>query len=551
MDASHSSPMNELVQRVEQAVRELPTQPNVQRLTPEEIARRAAEVGTLTAFGSRSFVSTVKNRSAALTVTIGSDKVSSGTLTQKKRDIAKGVAETVRLVHSYLKKAPLVRVDCAVGDNQQFSPRCTTYISTYRREMVRLGHKLLQSFFPERTNGGAELTLVVIPEWQEKDRQILVFPEIGVTYILGTDYYGEAKHAVLRMAMWRAKSQGMLGLHAAAQTIRAQTSGGATRNLGLIIFGIAGTGKTTHACHDHGLALDGEDARMVQDEVVFWRRDGAALGSERGFYVKTEGLAPDTQPVLFNAAIQPRAVLDNVMVDYQGRVSFDDRTLTTNGRAIIQREDLGHLTSASASTSPASELDALIIAFMTRSHTVIPIASKLTAEQAAVAFLLGESIDVSGADAKMTIGPGKEVVTNPFLVGDPAEEANLFYEFVKSHGDKAECYLLNTGGVGELTEFGLDGSRRAVQKVTRIQIPQMATIIRGIARGTIVWREDANWMAETPETVDGLDAAAFDPQTHYDQDKIDSLIAAIRLQRADYIDRIAGLHPAIRKAVEF
>ena len=79
----------------------------------------------------------------------------------------------------------------------------------------------------------------------------------------------------------------------------------------------------------------------------------------------------------------------------------------------------------------------------------------------------------------------------------------------------------------------------------------MATIIRGIARGTIVWREDPNWMAETPETVDGLDAAAFDPRAHYDQDKIDSLIAAIRLQRADYIDRIAGLHPAIRKAVEF
>jgi len=122
---------------------------------------------------------------------------------------------------------------------------------------------------------------------------------------------------------------------------------------------------------------------------------------------------------------------------------------------------------------------------------------------------------------------------------------------VKSHGAKAECYLLNTGGVGELTEFGLDGSRRVVQKVTRVQIPQMAAIIRGIARGTIEWREDPNWMVETPDMVEGLDISAFDLAAHYDQDKIDSLVAAIRLQRADYFDRIGGLHPAIRRSVEF
>lgn len=545
------NPISELLHKVEQAVGELPEQPNVQRLSPDEIARRAAEAGTLTTFGSLNFVSTVKNRSAALTVTIGSENVSSRTITQKKRDIAKGAAETIRLVHGYLKKAPLVRVDCTVGNSPGFSPRCTTYISTYRREMVRLGHKLLQSFYPKRADGPAELTLVMIPEWQEKDRQILVFPEIGVTYVLGSDYYGEAKHAVLRMAMWRAKSEGMLGLHAAAQSIRALAPDGQVRNLGLIILGIAGTGKTTHACHSHGLGLDGEAVHMLQDEVIFWRSDGSALGSERGFYVKTEGLAPETQPVLHEAAIQPRAVLDNVMVDYEGRVLFDDRTLTANGRAIIQCDDLGPLTSDSASMPPASKLDALIIAFMTRSQSVIPIASKLTPEQAAVAFLLGESIDVSGADAKMTIGHGKEIVMNPFLVGDPAEEANLFYEFVKSLGSKAECYLLNTGGVGELVEFGLDGSRRVIQKATRIQIPEIAAIIRGIARGNVNWREDPNWIVQTPEWVDGLDVSRYDLAAHYDQSRIDSLIAAVRLQRASYIDRIGGIHPAIRRSVEF
>lgn len=540
-----------LLDSVAKTVAGLPSQPNVRILSAEDIQALAQNVGTRTAFGSHNFVSTVKNRSAALTLTLGSDRVSPRTMTQKKRDIAKGVSETIRLLHSYLTKAPLVRVDFTVGACSSFAPRCTMYASVYRPEMVRLAHKILQSFFPERAPDGPELTLVMVPEWQEKDRQILVFPEIGVTYILGTDYYGEAKHAALRMAVWRAKQEDMLGLHAAAQSITAVDSRGNTRNVGLMILGIAGTGKTTHACHDHGLNAPGEGVSMVQDEVVFWRRDGSGLGSERGFYVKTEGLSPNAQPELYGAATSERAVLDNVMVDCAGSVYFDDRTLTPNGRAIIQKADLGRLAGASPDLPPISELDRLAIVFMTRSHTVVPIASKLTAEQAVVAFVLGESIDVSGADAKMTVGPGKEVLMNPFLVGDPAQEANAFYEMLRAHGNKIDCYLLNTGGVGELTEYGMDGSRRVLQKATRIQIPDIASIIRGIARGTIVWREDPNWMVETPSFVEGLDISRFDLAAYYDQDKIDSLIAAIRLQRAGYIEQIDGLHPAVTGSVEF
>lgn len=533
-----------MLDEIRQAIAKLPDQRNIFRLTTDEIRERAEEFGTPTVFGNTNWVSTVKNRSAALTVHLGSAKISADTSTSKKRDIRKHAAETIRMLHRYLEIAPLLRVDCSIADNPSFAPECTMYLSTYRRETVRLAHKVLQTLFPSHRSDGQRLTVIFIPEWQEKDRQILVFPEIGVTYVLGTDYYGEAKNAFLRMAMWQAKQNGMLGLHAGTKIIRATAPDGRLRTLGMLLFGMAVSGKTTHICSDHGLDLPGEGVEIKQDEVVFWRSDGAALGSERGFYIKTEGLNPDAHPLLYRAATSPDAVLDNVMVDYQGNVHFDDRTLTANGRAIIQRDDLDDLASPSIDLPPLSELDGLIVAFMVRKYTAIPIASRLTPEQAAVAFLLAESIDASGSEAR-------EVGGSPLLMGEPADEAKAFYDLIKSHENKIRCYMLNTGGVGELVEQGLDGARKVQKKVTRITIPEMSTIIRGIARNTIRWREDPHWMVETPEFVEGLDVSTFDLDQHYDQAHIDYLIAAARLERSEYIESIPGLSPEIKRSVEF
>ncbi len=533
-----------LLDEVQKAIAQLSTRPNVFSLSADEIRARAIEFGTPTVFGNTNWVSTVKNRSSALTVNVGSSKVSVGDPTSKKRDIRKHAADTIRTLHRYIESAPMLRVDCRIGDNADFAPECTMYLSHYRRETARLAYKVLQTFFPSRHPDAPRLTVIFVPEWQEKDRQILVFPEIGVTYVLGTDYYGEAKNAFLRMAMWRAKQQEMLGLHAGTKIIRAVGPDGNIRKLGMLMFGMAASGKTTHICSDHGLDLPGEGVEIAQDEVVFWRKDGAALGSERGFYIKTEGLSPEAHPLLYLAAISPNAILDNVMVDYQGNIFFDDRTLTTNGRAIIQRSDLGEMASPSIDLAPLSELDGLIVIFMVRKYTVVPIASRLTPEQAAVAFLLAESIDSSGAESR-------EIGGNPLRVGEPADEANAFCELVRSHEGKIGCYMLNTGGVGELVETRLDGARKVQKKVTRVAISEMSAIIRGIARDTIRWNEDADWMVETPQYIEGLDASKFALNKHYDQSKIDALIAQTRLERTKQIENITGLDPKIKAAVEF
>ncbi|MCE5322318.1 phosphoenolpyruvate carboxykinase (ATP) [bacterium] len=536
---------------IKQIASGLGAQPNVERLMPEEIKMRAEKFCRRTVFGSCNYVSSVKTLSTALTVYLGSEKVETGVYTQKKRDINKGALQTIKSVHEYLKKAPMVHTSGTLGKDSDFTPQCAFYVSKYRRDGIRVAHMVMENLFPPIEDREADLTVVFIPEWQEKDRQVLVFPEIGVTYVLGTDYFGEAKNAFLRMAMWRAKERDMLGLHAGTKILRAQSIEGNIRRLGMMMFGIAATGKTTHSCHNHDLTAPGEGIEILQDDVVFWKRDGSALGSEKAFYIKTENLSPDTQPLLYDAAVQEDAILENVMVDYLGNVYFDDRTLTANGHGLVQRGALMPYCSDSINMPPIDELDGLVMVFMTRSNSVIPVASKLTCEQAAVAFMLSESIDASGSDQQGQGAPTRGISASPLVIGEASEDCNRFYEMLKANSDQIECYMLNTGGVGEIVEHGLDGTRRVLQRVTRVQIPEMALIIRGIARGTIKWREDANWMVQTPEYVDGLDISKFDLAEHYSQDRIDASIAAIRLDRAEYAAQLPGLDPAIKGATEF
>ncbi|MEM3577972.1 MAG: phosphoenolpyruvate carboxykinase [Candidatus Bathyarchaeia archaeon] len=539
------------VERVLQTVLEtmkiLRYRDNVFYPAPMELRKIAERYGVRTVYGNYNFVSTVKNRSAWLTVYVGSEKVLQRRLNQRQEEILRNAPKIVESVHKYVRNAPLVCVERTMGENTYFNPHCTYYVSVHRPEMVRLAYIVGQTLFPKHEEApGPELYLLQVPEWQEKDRQILVFPEVGVTYVLGSDYYGEAKKGFLRMAMWEAKKRGMLGIHAGAKIVRARDSSGKIKRYSMILFGLSATGKTTHACHNHGLLEEGEGQEIVQDDVVFLRADGSALGSERGFYLKTGYLDPKIQPIIFRAAISTNTIFENVMVDYLGNVHFDDVTLTENGRAIIQREDLGSDKSEEVNLPPIEDVDGLIIIFITRRNTVVPIASKLSVEQAAAAFMLGESVETSAGDPKRAGESVREVGTNPFIVGDEAYEGNWIYDFLKRHEDKVECYLLNTGGVGEIRS---ENDNRVVREALRVEIPEMAAIIRGILRKSIEWEYYPTFDTYVPKRVNGIQMSKFDPSRFYSQEQMDSYVKRLKMERIEWLNQFQNLNSAIIKAV--
>ncbi|MCL4459114.1 MAG: phosphoenolpyruvate carboxykinase [Chloroflexi bacterium] len=539
------------MESVVNAVRELYHQPNVSHPNDWELRQIAETYGTFTRFGNVVFHTTVKNRSAGLTVYVGGPEVQQAKLSARQREILKKVPETLEQVHAYMKKAPFVCIERTMGDNTEFAPHCTLFVSTQRKDSIRLAHMWGSTLFPPKEAVGPNLYLVYIPEWQEKDRQILVFPEEGVTYVLGSDYFGESKKGFLRMAMWRAKQRGMLGVHAGAKILRARDRTGRIRRYGMLIFGLTATGKTTHSCHNHGLTGEGEGVEIVQDDIVLMKPDGSALGTERGFYIKTEGVNPESQPLIYSAVTKRDAILENVMVDYLGNVDFQDELLTGNGRGIIQRDDLGIYRSESINLPPLEEIDRLIIASITRRNTVVPIASKLSLEQGVAAFMLGESIESSGSDPRRAGESVREVGTNPFIIGNEAAEGNRFYEFINRHPEKVQCYLLNTGGVGEIMEEGEGGAKVIRRKVVRVEIPEMAAIIRGIARGDIEWVEEPHFGTLVPKKVEGVDMSRFDPPKFYSQEQIDAYVSKLRRERIEYLESFPSLDPAIVDAIRY
>ena len=538
-------------EQVSRIATELYHYPNVQHLSEAQARERATPFGGKTEFGSLNFVSNVRNRSAGLTVYIGSEKVQQRKLSARQKEIIANAPETLARVYRYLDRAPMVAVRQTMGDNPYFNPHCTLYVSTYFKYAVQLPHMWGQTLPHYRPSApGPEQTLIYVPEWPEAERQILVFPERSVTFVLGSDYMGEAKKGHLRMAMWNAKQAGMLGVHAGAKILQVRSADGKVRRYSMLLFGLSATGKTTHSCHDHGLRDHGESIAVVQDDVVFLRQDGSALGTERGFYLKTEGLNEETQPILYRAATQPRTIFENAMVDSEGHVDFDDETITSNGRGVVQMADLVTHAHDSINLPPVDELDGLIFIFITRRNTVLPICSRLTLEQAAVTFMLGESVESSAGDPRRAGESVRVTGTNPFIVGDDTEEGNWIFSFMKAHGNKVQAYLINTGGVGEVSEKLEDGTRRVHRAVTRISLDETPAVFRAIVRDKVEWEQEPYFGTMVPKRVEGMDMSKFDPANFYSQSEIDALVAELNADRRKCIEQFTGLDPAIVKALK-
>ena len=112
-------------------------------------------------------------------------------------------------------------------------------------------------------------------------------------------------------------------------------------------------------------------------------------------------------------------------------------------------------------------------------------------------------------------------------------------------------FLRRKGKYWNLVEGKRDPDTKKVkQKVSRVQIPEMASIIRGIARGTIQWADDPNWDTQIPSFVEGCDYSRFDLDKFYTQDQIEYLVGELRLDRREYIEKFPGLEKSIYDAVE-
>jgi len=491
---------------------------------PGERLRELAKPGeTTTEYGSPVYFTRVKSRSAKSTYIVA-DGVDVGVM-QQPIDPKRAQA-VIREVQESLADMDLIQVDRRMGEHPEATLRCRLFVPRDYARIAFMWHNML---FPSDSSHEPDFVSVYVPDWPER----LIFCDVlhGYTYILGSDYPGEAKKSMLRQAMHWIKRRGGLGLHAGSKILRVKGPDGNLRDVGFLLFGLSGTGKTTLTLHDHGLS-DLEKAIIKQDDVVLLARDGRAFGTEDGFYIKTEGLEP-SQTVLWGAATHASAVYENIKVDGAGKVDFLDTSITSNGRGVVLRRFI-------RGTGEGIDLQkANKIVFITRRNDVVPVCARLTPEQAAAYFMLGESIETSAGDPTRAGQAKREVGTNPFIVGLEAEEGNRLLEILRENPDM-QAYILNTGSVG-----AREGS--AGEKVT---IKISTEIMKQIAKEAVEWQEDPDWGYQIPVRVPGIDLGKYTASSYYSQEEYRRLVDKLRQERRAWLARFPGLDPVIPEAIE-
>jgi phosphoenolpyruvate carboxykinase (ATP) len=472
----------------------------------DELRKLAKDREVTTEFGSASYTSKIRNRSAKYTEILYNDA------TQEQETM-------VTKAQEYLKTKTLVRLDRQMCKNPNFSLHCRYYVPVEHAQIpFAWGQTLFDCPDPE---GKPDIVTVMIPDWPE--RKMLVDPKAQTSYLLGTDYIGEVKKAHLRMAMYIAKKRGMLGLHAGSKEMRFLQDGKMV-DKGVILFGLSGTGKTTLTCHHHGLCGQ-EGITIRQDDVIMMDDHMHCTGTEDNFYIKTEGLEPVGQQLLYSAAASSKAVLENIWVGESGEVDFNNDEYTSNGRAVVYRSDMRDF------DEHIDLKKADIVVFITRRNDVVPPVIRLTPEQGAAFFMLGESIETSAGDPTKAGQSLRCVGTNPFIIGPCHEEGNRFLNILRKNPD-TQVFLMNTGYIG-----GNNG-----QKIT---IKDSTEIIKSIAFGKIKWEKDDLWGYEVATQVDGIDVGRLDPRKYYTKDEYTRLNNVLKKERKEWLEKFEGLDPVI------
>ncbi len=486
---------------------------------------------TTTTFGSARYISRIRNRSAAFTEVVFGEPSS-----EQRRWLEE--------LPPFLETDRLIQLDRIMGQNPNFSLHCRLYIPVdFARMAYMWGQSLFDAPAEYYTRPTADLTTIIYPKWRDKliERKVLVDPNSFTTYILGSDYMGEIKKSFLRMAMYWVKKQGGLGLHAGSKLLRVHNANNELVEKGVIFFGLSGTGKSTLTCHHHFLAGPGEGVSIRQDDVVMMQADASCYGTENNFYIKTEGLEKEGQPILYDATVAPEAMLENVWVDANGEVDFLNYTIGRNGRAMVRRADMAY-------TDDNIDLPrADIVVFITRREDIVPAVARLTPAQGGAMFVLGESIETAAGDPAKAGQPVHSVGTNPFIIGPQGEEGNIFMRFMKANPD-VQVFLLNTGSIGlrgidRQPRMGVDGKPLGA----KVKILDSTELIKQMARGGIRWEKDPDWNYEVAVEVEGLPdyKERLDPRRYYTPEDYATLTQILKEDRQAWLAKFPELDPEI------
>jgi phosphoenolpyruvate carboxykinase (ATP) len=491
--------------------------------SPEELRAFTEQMPQcrITGFDNVNVQTKVTSRSSASTFVVGEKGSSSG------KTISREEFERIaRLQDEYIRGQEMVVIDGSIGNDPEFAVPARLTIERANANVAGMQQKL---YFP-REGGDPRVHVIYTPNLEAEgypdDRVIAVDLENGVTRVLNSDYFGESKKGGLRMWNTIVYDRGGLALHAGCKVI--PTAAGEKV---FLIIGLSGTGKTTTTFTTQN------DSLPVQDDFVALMPGGKVYGSENGCFAKTFSLDPEFEPNIYNAVVKESSYLENVYQDESGVVNFFETSYTKNGRAVFGMADLGRFRDA----QEVGRVDYLLI--LNWNESIIPAVARLSQEQAAAYFMLGETTGTSAGgkaeEGKFLRVPG----TNPFFPLPHGLQGNRFLELLDSH--PIEVFLMNTGRVG---------GRVDDDRSKKIKIPTSSAVVQSIAEDAIKWTDGPEFGYEVAEDVPGVDdPELLQPWRLYERQgrtqEYRDFVERLTAERTERLAEFAQLSDEIKRAV--
>lgn len=219
-----------------------------------------------------------------------------------------------------------------------------------------------------------------------------------------------------------------------------------------VFFGLSGTGKTT-------LSADPK-RKLIGDDEHGWTAQNTIFNFEGGCYAKVINLTEENEPDIYRA-IKPGAILENVILDENGEVDFEDTSITPNTRVSYPIQHIDNIAEPSIGENPKN------IFFLTAdAFGVLPPISKLTPGQAAYHFISGYTAKIAGTEEGVD-----EPLPNfsacfgaPFMPLHPTKYGEMLSRKMKDAN--VNVWLVNTGWTGGAYGTG----KRMKLKYTRAMI---------------------------------------------------------------------------------
>jgi Phosphoenolpyruvate carboxykinase (ATP) len=343
------------------------------------------------------------------------------------------------------------------------------------------------------------------------------------------NYIGEYKKGVFAAEDWVTKTRrGGIFLHAGCREDYLQSTHGDYQNIRTLFLALSANGKTTTT--SKVLARKGrEKSWLIQDDGGALMPDGSFHGFEAGgVFVKTEDVNPGEQIEIYYGLLKPDTVCENVYVTEDGDFDFYNFERTSNGRAVILRGNFMH-------ASPYIDVDRIDNLILITRGPLIPAISKLTLGQAVALMILGQAMESSAGDPGQAGKIRREFFYDPFVAGDRAQHANIFYEILKGL-PHLNYYLINTGGVGE------------GQYYKDIKLEFTLAILDSLLRGGLEDWIDSPTGFQVPKAIRYVDDIYLHPEKLYSRIEFEEKQKELNRLRHESIEELgSALHPDCKK----